>query len=74
MIDSLHRADIARYTGKTELVVLPAPNPRHVRPTDFAHTQSLIEGALVGTRTFLAERHAAESSALRPASAASPLD
>jgi NTE family protein len=74
MIDSQHRADIARYTGKTELVVLPAPNPRHVRPTDFAHTQSLIEGALVGTRTFLAERHAAESSALRPASAASPLD
>jgi NTE family protein len=74
MIDSQHRADVARYAGKTELIVLPAPNPRHVRPTDFAHAQSLIEDALVGARTFLAELHAVERSTLRPASAASPLD
>jgi hypothetical protein len=38
------------------------------------HTQSLIEGALVGARTFLAELHAAQRSTLRPASAESPLD
>jgi hypothetical protein len=45
-----------------------------VQPTDFAHAQSLIEGALVAARTFLAEVDAAESLTLRPASAASPLD
>ena len=74
MIDSQHRADVARYAGKTELIVLPAPNPRHVRPTDFARAQSLIEGALIAARTFLAELDPAESLTLRPASAESPLD
>jgi NTE family protein len=54
MVNSRRRADFARYAGEAELIVLPAPNPHHVRPTDFAHTQSLIEGALVGARTFLA--------------------
>jgi NTE family protein len=74
MIDSQHRADVARYAGKAELIVLPAPNPDHVQPTNFDHAQSLIEGALIAARTFLAEVDAAESLALRPASAASPLD
>jgi len=74
MIDSQHRADLARYAGKVELIVLPAPNPHHVQPTNFDHTQSLIEGALIAARTFLAQTDTAESSALRSGSAASPLD
>jgi len=55
MIDSRRRADVARYAGTTELIVLPAPNPHHVRPTDFAHAQSLIEGGLIAARALLAE-------------------
>jgi NTE family protein len=74
MIDSQHRADVARYAGKTELIVLPAPNPHHVRPTDFAHAQSLIEGGLVAARTLLAELNPQQSAARPPAAAASPLD
>src|SRR5437764_132791 len=30
LIDSQLRADIARYSSRAELIVLPAPNPRHV--------------------------------------------
>jgi NTE family protein len=74
MIDSQRQADVARYAAKVEIIVLPAPNPHHVQPTNFDHAQSLIEGALVAARTFLAEADAADSSALRAVSAASPLD
>jgi NTE family protein len=55
LIDSQIRADVARYAGKIELLVLPAPNPYRVQPTDFRHASSLIEGALAATRHFLAD-------------------
>jgi NTE family protein len=54
LIASQLRADIARYSGKVELIVLPAPNPRHVQPTVFQHSRSLIDDALAATRSFLA--------------------
>jgi NTE family protein len=54
LIDSQLRADIARYSSRVELIVLPAPNPRHVLPTDFHHSRSLIDDALAATRSFLA--------------------
>jgi NTE family protein len=54
LIASQLRADIARYAGKVELIVLPAPNPRHVQTTAFYHSTSLIEDALAAARKFLA--------------------
>ena len=54
LIHAQLRADIARYGAEAELIVLPAPNPHHVLPTDFAHSQALIEGALAAARSFLA--------------------
>jgi NTE family protein len=53
MIDSQHRAGVAGYADKVELIVLPAPNPLHVQPIDFRHSQSLIDGALAAARSFL---------------------
>jgi NTE family protein len=53
MIDSQNRAGIAGYADKVQLVVMPAPNPHHVQPIDFRHTQSLIECALSAGREFL---------------------
>jgi len=53
LIDSQLRADIARYSSRVELIVLPAPNPRHVLPTDFRQSRSLIGDALAATRSFL---------------------
>ena len=52
-IESQNRTGIARYAGNVDLVVMPAPKPHHVRPTDFGHAQSLIEGALTAAREFL---------------------
>ena len=54
MIESQKRAGIAEYADQAELVVMPAPNPHHVQPVDFRHTQSLIDGALAAAREFLA--------------------
>jgi len=61
LIDSQLRADIARYSSRAELIVLPAPNPRHVLPTDFHHSRALIDGALAATRRFLATTRVAAS-------------
>jgi NTE family protein len=36
------QADLAAYAGAAELIVLPAVNERHVQPTDFDHSSSLI--------------------------------
>jgi len=49
----LPTAVIAGYEGKVDLVVMPAPNSHHVQPTDFRHSQRLIEGALTAAREFL---------------------
>ncbi len=60
LIASQLRADIARYSSRVELIVLPAPNPRHVLPTDFHHARSLIDDALAATRSFLTTAAVAE--------------
>jgi NTE family protein len=46
--------DIARYAGEAELIVLSAPNPLEVQPTDFAHASRLIRDALASARERLA--------------------
>jgi NTE family protein len=47
-------ADLARYAGAVELVVLPAANPQRIQPTDFDHAGGLIDAALAAARTALA--------------------
>jgi NTE family protein len=51
-------ADIFRYQGDVELIVLPAANTQHVQPTDFEHSSRLA-----------ADAHAAGRDALAPAGA-----
>jgi NTE family protein len=55
LIGSRLEVDIARYAGEAELIVLPAPNPLGVQPTDFGHTNRLIRGALTAARRRLAQ-------------------
>jgi NTE family protein len=38
-------ADLERYRSELDLIVLPAPNPGQVQPTDFAHAQELLDAA-----------------------------
>jgi NTE family protein len=38
-------ADLERYRAELELVVLPAPNPSQVQPTDFTHAPELLDAA-----------------------------
>jgi NTE family protein len=46
-------ADLARYAGAAELIVLPAVNPHRVQPTDFDHSSRLIRAALGAARAAL---------------------
>jgi NTE family protein len=46
-------ADLARYSAKAELILLPAPNARCVQPTSFEHSQRLIAHARAAARTAL---------------------
>jgi NTE family protein len=55
LVDARFAADVARYSGEVELVVLPAPNSRHVQPTDFHHGGRLSAEALAACRELLAE-------------------
>jgi NTE family protein len=55
LLDGRLEADIARYSSKAELIVLPAPNPRQVQPTNFDHSRRLIGDALAATRALLAQ-------------------
>ena len=55
LVGSRLEADIARYAGEAELIVLPAPNPLHVQPTDFAQADRLIRDALAAARRRLAQ-------------------
>jgi NTE family protein len=55
LVGSRLEADIARYAGEAELIVLPAPNPLQVQPTDFAHASRLIRDALAAARRRLAQ-------------------
>jgi NTE family protein len=58
LVDAKLRADIERYASAAELIVLPAPNPQQVQPTDFDHSARLIGQAHDACRTLLAEGHA----------------
>jgi NTE family protein len=58
LLDGRLEEDIARYSSRAELIVLPAPNPRQVQPTNFDHSSQLIGEALAAGRALLAERDA----------------
>jgi NTE family protein len=55
LVDARFAADVARYSCEVELIVLRAPNSRHVQPTDFAHGGRLSAEALAACRELLAE-------------------
>jgi NTE family protein len=74
LINSQLRADIARYSSRVELIVLPAPNPRHVLPTSFQHSRSLIDDALAATRSFFATAADAEPVKALDGSSAPPAE
>jgi NTE family protein len=65
LVGSRLEADVARYSSEVELVVLPAPNPLDVQPTDFGHADRLIRDALSASRRRLALPFDAESDDLR---------
>ena len=54
LVDAKLEADVARYSGQAELIVLPAPNPQQVQPTDFEHSARLIGLAQTACRELLA--------------------
>jgi NTE family protein len=54
LVGSRLEADIARYRGDVELIVLPAPNTRHVQPTDFDHSGRLTADAHAASQEALA--------------------
>jgi NTE family protein len=56
LVNGRLNADIARYSSQTELIILPAPNPQQVQPTDFDHSSHLIGEARAASRTLLARR------------------
>jgi NTE family protein len=58
LIDSRLEADIARYTDQAELIVLAAPNPGYVQPTNFEHAARLMSDAHAAARAVLARREA----------------
>jgi NTE family protein len=53
LVGSRLEADIARYRGDVELIVLPATNTRHVQPTDFEHSSRLTAEAHAASREAL---------------------
>jgi NTE family protein len=58
LVEGRLNADIARYSSQSELIVLPAPNPQQVQPTDFDHASHLIAAARADSRTLLARAQA----------------
>jgi NTE family protein len=54
LVGSRLDADIARYGGEVELIVLPAANSRQVQPTDFDHSIQLAADAHAACREALA--------------------
>jgi NTE family protein len=53
LVGSRLEADLARYQGQVELIVLPAPNTRLVQPTDFDHSSRLAADAHAASREAL---------------------
>jgi NTE family protein len=68
LVDGRLNADIARYSGETELIVLPAPNPQQVQPTDFDHSSHLIGEARAASRMLLARGNAVHARLASPLS------
>jgi NTE family protein len=68
LVGSRLEADVARYRGDVDLIVLPAPNPQGVQPTDFDHSIRLTAQAHAASRQALAR--AAAPVALAPAAVA----
>jgi NTE family protein len=60
LLDGRLQGDIARYSSEAELIVLPAPNPWQVQPTNFEHSSRLMGEALAAGRAFLAQRDAVD--------------
>jgi NTE family protein len=58
LVDGRLAFDIARYSSEVELIVLPAPNPQQVQPTNFEHSSRLIGDALATSRALLAQSDA----------------
>jgi NTE family protein len=58
VLDGRLEGDIASYSSQAELIVLPAPNPRQVQPTNFEHSSDLIGEALAASRTMLVQAEA----------------
>jgi NTE family protein len=50
LVGSRLQADLARYDGAAELIVLPAANPARVQPTDFGQAHRLIASAHAAAR------------------------
>jgi NTE family protein len=59
MMRSRLHADIARFASQVELIVLPAPNPLNVMPTDFGQADRLVRDAFQAARGRLAQALAA---------------
>ena len=59
MMRSRLQADIARFSSHVELIVLPAPNPLGVLPTDFGQANRLVRDGLQAARKCLAQSLAA---------------
>jgi NTE family protein len=59
LVDRRLEADVARYAGAVELVVLPPVNSLGIQPTDFSHADRLIEeGYAAGAEALAAGRGA----------------
>jgi NTE family protein len=55
LVGSRLEADIAGYASEAELIILPAPNPLAVQPTDFGHAGRLMRDAHAAARRRLAQ-------------------
>jgi NTE family protein len=58
LMDRRVESDTARYSSDAELIVLPAPNPSHVKPIEFDHANRLIDDAWRATRSQLSRQGA----------------
>jgi NTE family protein len=67
LVGSRLEADILRYQGDVELIVLPAANKQHVQPTDFEQSSRLAAEAHAAARDTLAHRAAERSTHVRVA-------
>jgi NTE family protein len=55
LLRSRFESDIARFSDEAELIVLPAPNPLDVMPTDFGQADRLLRDGLLAARRRLAQ-------------------